>query len=68
MKDKGGEGARKLEAIAEIHEQKLIKKQIKGKVNHEVASNKLHVLQLDVTSEDDWQAAATYIRYLQHLF
>ena len=61
LKDKGGDGAKKLQGRAEEHEQTLIRKQIEGKsVDH--CSNKLHVLQLDVTKEGDWQNAITYIR------
>ena len=62
LKDRGGEGAKKLESIAEQHDQKIIKKQLKGK-SVEDRENKLHVLQLDVTSEDDWHRALTFMRY-----
>ena len=62
LKDRGGEGAKKLESIAEQHDQQIIKKQLKGK-SVEDRENKLHVLQLDVTSEDDWQRALTFMRY-----
>ena len=67
LKDKGGEGAKKLEAIAEKHDQKLIKKQLKGKLmaigpHHNIGDNKLHVLQLDVTNEEDWQRTLSYIK------
>ena len=61
LKDQGGEGAKKLEAIAEEHDQNIIKKQLKGK-SSEDRENKLHVLQLDVTSESDWQQAFSYIK------
>ena len=61
LKDKGGEGAKKLEAIAEKHDQKLIKKQLKGKLMTD-GDNKLHVIQLDVTNEEDWQRTLSYIK------
>ena len=61
LKDQGGEGAKKLEAIAEEHDQNIIKKQLKGKSNED-RENKLHVLQLDVTSESDWQQTYSYIK------
>ena len=61
LKDRGGDGAKSLQAVAEEHEQELIKKQIKGK-SVDDCNNKLHVIQLDVTNEDDWQNAVTYIR------
>ena len=61
LKDKGGDGAKKLEAIAEKHDQKLIKKQLKGKLMTD-RDNKLHVLQLDVTNEEDWQRTLSYIK------
>ena len=61
LKDRDGEGAKKLEAIAEKHDQKIIKKQLKGK-SVESSDNKLHVLQLDVTREEDWQRTLAYIR------
>ena len=61
LKDRGGEGAKKLEGIAEEHDQKIIKKQLEGK-SIEDRDNKLHVLQLDVTSEEDWQRALSFIR------
>ena len=61
LKDRNGEGAKKLEAIAEKHDQKNIKKQLKGK-SVEDCDNKLHVLQLDVTSEEDWQRTIAYIK------
>ena len=46
LKDVGGEGAKELEAISKN----------KGR------KNPLHVLQLDVTKEEEWQNAATFIR------
>ena len=63
LKDRGGEGAKKLESIAEQHDQKIIKKQLKGK-SVEEKENKLHVIQLDVTSEEDWNKTLNYIRYV----
>ena len=62
LKDRGGEGAKTLEAIAEQHDQNIIKKQLEGK-SVEDRENKLHVLQLDVTNEDDWQRALAFIKY-----
>ena len=61
LKDQGGEGAKKLEVIAEEHDQNIIKKQLKGK-SVEDRENKLHVIQLDVTSESDWQKTFTCIK------
>ena len=61
LKDRGGEGAKTLEAIAEQHDQNIIKKQLEGK-SVEDRENKLHVLQLDVTNEDDWQRALAFIK------
>ena len=46
LKDVGGEGAKELEAVAQTSK----------------VTNQLHVIQLDVTKEEDWKDAVTFIK------
>ena len=48
LKDAGGEGAKELEAVAETSSSRVL--------------NKLHVIQLDVTKEQEWKEAVALIK------